>query len=150
MNIKQMRELARLVRENELSSLEFREGDTQIVIKRENPQPASPAPQVFREALPLPPAPGGGLPMTDGPGVDFNHAKEVVSPLVGVFYAAPSPEETPFVAVGDKVKKGDVLCIVEAMKLMNEITADQDGEVVDVCVRSGDVVEYGQTLFKLF
>ena len=63
--------------------------------------------------------------------------------------AAPSPDAKPFVEVGSKVKKGDVVCIVEAMKLMNEITAEFDGEVVDICVHNGDVVEYGQTLFKL-
>ena len=69
--------------------------------------------------------------------------------MVGVFYASPSPDAKPFVEVGQKVKKGDVVCIIEAMKLMNELTADQDGEVVDICVSNGDVVEYGQPLFKL-
>ena len=59
-------------------------------------------------------------------------------------------EEKPFVKVGSKVKKGDTLCIIEAMKLMNEITAEQDGEIVDICVKSGEVVEYSQTLFKIF
>ena len=82
--------------------------------------------------------------------MDFNDVTGVVSPMVGVFYAAPAPAEKPFVAVGDRVKKGDVLCVIEAMKLMNEITADRDGEVVDICVQNGDMVEYGQTLFKLF
>ena len=67
-----------------------------------------------------------------------------------MFYAAPAPDAEPYVKVGDHVKKGDVLCIVEAMKLMNEITATQDGEVVDICAQSGNVVEYGQTLFKLY
>ncbi len=96
---------------------------------------------------------GGGRPQATRPGgstVDFNHVTEVKSPMVGVFYAAPSPDAEPFVQVGSKVKKGDVLCIIEAMKLMNEITAEQDGEIVDICVQNGDVVEYGQTLFKIF
>ena len=75
--------------------------------------------------------------------------REIKSPMVGVFYASPSPDAAPFVQVGSKVKKGDVVCIIEAMKLMNELTADMDGEVVDVCVNNGDVVEYGQPLFKL-
>jgi acetyl-CoA carboxylase biotin carboxyl carrier protein len=69
---------------------------------------------------------------------------------VGVFYAAPAPEAEAFVKVGDKVKKGDVLCIVEAMKLMNEITSTHDGEIVDICITNGAVVEFGQTLFKLY
>ncbi len=75
--------------------------------------------------------------------------KAVKSPMVGVFYAAASPEEKPYVQVGDKVKKGDVLCIIEAMKLMNEITADEDGEVAKICVSDGQVVEYGQCLFLI-
>ena len=74
---------------------------------------------------------------------------KVLSPMVGVFYSAPSPQSKPFVEVGSRVKKGDVLCIVEAMKLMNEITAELDGEIVEVCAASGDVVEYGQTLFRI-
>ncbi len=73
----------------------------------------------------------------------------VKSPMVGVFYAAPSPEDEPFVKVGDSVKKGDVLCIIEAMKLMNEITAEQDGTVAEVCVEDGALVEFGQPLFIL-
>ena len=73
----------------------------------------------------------------------------VRSPMVGVFYASSAENAEQFVNVGSKVKKGDIVCIVEAMKLMNEITAEFDGEVVDVCVHNGDVVEYGQTLFKL-
>ena len=88
------------------------------------------------------------LPAETAP-VDFNRAREIKSPIVGVFYAAASPDAKPFVEIGSRVKKGDVVCIVEAMKLMNEITAEFDGEVVDVCVHNGDVVEYGQPLFKL-
>lgn len=96
---------------------------------------------------PVVPAPAASVP--DG-GVDFNALSEFKSPMVGVFYAAPGPDQAPFVEVGKRVKKGDVLCIIEAMKLMNEITAEQDGEIVDICVSDGDVVEYGQTLFKIF
>jgi len=82
--------------------------------------------------------------------VDFNRITEVKSPIVGVFYAAPSPDVEPFVTIGSKVKKGDVLCIVEAMKLMNEITAECDGEIVDICVKNGEITEFGQVLFKIF
>lgn len=73
----------------------------------------------------------------------------IKSPMVGVFYAAPSPDSDPFVTVGKKVNKGDVVCIVEAMKLMNEITAEQSGTISEICVNNGDIVEYGQTLFKI-
>lgn len=76
-------------------------------------------------------------------------SKPVSSPMVGVFYAAPSPDKDPYVTVGSKVKKGDVLCLIEAMKLMNEVTAEQSGEIVKVCVDNGQVVEYGQPLFMI-
>ncbi len=75
--------------------------------------------------------------------------KIVKSPMVGTFYSSSSPKDKPFVKVGDKVTKGQVLCIVEAMKLMNEIESDFDGEIVEVCVNNEDVVEYGTPLFKL-
>ena len=75
--------------------------------------------------------------------------KEVKSPMVGTFYSAPSPKDAPYVKIGDKVKKGDVLCVVEAMKLMNEIESEFDGEIVEICVKNEDMVEYGTTLFKI-
>jgi acetyl-CoA carboxylase biotin carboxyl carrier protein len=68
---------------------------------------------------------------------------------VGVFYTSSSPESQPYIKVGSKVKKGDIVCIIEAMKLLNEINSDQDGEIAEICVDNGQVVEYGQTLFKL-
>ncbi len=73
----------------------------------------------------------------------------IKSPMVGTFYSKSSPKSEPFVKVGDKVKKGQVVCIVEAMKLMNEIEAEFDGEVVEVCKKDEDMVEYGTVLFKI-
>ena len=75
--------------------------------------------------------------------------KVVKSPMVGTFYASSSPDKDPYVKVGDKIHKGQVLCIVEAMKLMNEIESEFDGEIVEVCVKNEDVVEYGTPLFKI-
>ncbi len=75
--------------------------------------------------------------------------KVIKSPMVGTFYASSSPDKEPFVKVGDRVHKGDVVCIVEAMKLMNEIESEFDGEVVEVCVKNDDMVEYGTPLFKI-
>ena len=75
--------------------------------------------------------------------------KIVKSPMVGTFYASSAPDKEPFVKVGDKIKKGQVVCIVEAMKLMNEIESEFDGEVVEICVNNEDMVEYGAPLFKL-
>ena len=71
------------------------------------------------------------------------------SPMVGVFYAAPSPDSEPYVTVGSSVKQGDVLCLIEAMKLMNEVTAERSGVITEVCVDNGQVVEYGQPLFRI-
>lgn len=73
----------------------------------------------------------------------------VKSPLVGTFYASPTPDSEPYVKVGSKVKKGDILCIIEAMKVMNEITSEFDGEVVEVLKKDEDIVEYGMNLFKI-
>ena len=75
--------------------------------------------------------------------------KIIKSPMVGTFYASSSPEKEPFVKLGDKVHKGQVLCIVEAMKLMNEIESEYDGEIVEICVNNEDIVEYGTPLFKI-
>ena len=144
MNINDIRELAQILSQNELSALEFTDGETRIRMEKNSAAAAEHAPA------------GRSVGETEArraeaadAGVDFNRLTEVRSPLVGVFYAAPSPEAEPFVKTGSTVKKGDVLCIVEAMKLMNEIVAEQDGTVVDICAHNGDVVEYGQTLFKL-
>ena len=75
--------------------------------------------------------------------------KIVKSPMVGTFYSSPAPDKPPFVKVGDKVSKGQVLCVVEAMKLMNEIESEYDGEIAEICINNEDMVEYGTPLFKL-
>lgn len=149
MNIKQIRELAQIAAENGLSAIEIAEGENRVRIERAVSAPAAiPTVVSMPVAAPAAPAPAPAA-EAEETNVDFNRTREIKSPMVGVFYAAPSPDAKPFVEVGSKVKKGDVVCIVEAMKLMNEISAEFDGEVVDVCVHNGDVVEYGQTLFKL-
>ena len=75
--------------------------------------------------------------------------KTIIAPLVGTFYSAPSPDSEPYVAVGSKVSKGMIVCVIEAMKTMNEIESGADGEITEILVRNGDPVEYGQPLFKL-
>ena len=153
MNLRQIRELVRLLESSSLTVLEIEEADLRVRLEKgqtaglAQPVPAA-LPQAAPPALPAQAVPATA-PMADGT-VDFNRLKEVKSPLVGIFYAAPSPGAEPFAGVGSRVKKGDVLCVVEAMKLMNEITADTDGEVIDVCVQNGQVVEFGQILFKLY
>lgn len=148
MKISDIKALAELVRKNNLSALDLSEGELHIRIENAPALQSAPAPEAAapQEAAPVPaPAPA---PAADN-GPDFGAARMIVSPMVGVFYASPSPDDPPFVKVGQKVHKGDVLCIIEAMKLMNEITAEEDGEIIDVCAANGSVVEYGQTLFKL-
>ena len=78
-----------------------------------------------------------------------NNGREIKSPLVGIFYASPAPDAPPYVRVGQRIKKGDVLCIVEAMKLMNEIVADADGEIAEVFLHNGEIVEYDQIMFRV-
>ena len=136
MKINDIKALAELVSKNNLSALEYSEGETHLRIEN--------APRTVTVA----PAQAAPVAAADA-GADFNAAKMVTSPMVGVFYASPSPTDPPFVTVGSKVKKGDVLCIIEAMKLMNEITAEEDGEIIDICATNGSVVEYGQILFKM-
>ena len=149
MNIKQIRELAQIVRENNLSALEISENESRIRIECAHGEVVVAAPAVAPVVAPVQAAEAPAPIIREEAPVDFNRMHEIKSPMVGVFYASPSPDAKPFVEVGSKVKKGQVVCIIEAMKLMNELTADQDGEVVDICVNNGEVVEYGQPLFKL-
>jgi len=146
MNIKQIKELARIVSEEKLSVLEIADSDLKIRIERETaPRAAAP---VFSDAPAAPVYRPSDAAAAEKP-VDFNNLVEVQSPMVGVFYAASAPDAAPYVTVGSKVKKGDTLCIIEAMKLLNEINAEVDGEIADICVENGQVVEFGQTLFKI-
>lgn len=105
----------------------------------------APAPAPAPAAAPAEPAPA---PADEA--LDMAHTTAVRAPMVGVFYAAPAPGAEPFVHVGSKVKKGETLCVIEAMKVMNEVTAEADGEVVDICVKDGDLVEYGCCLMKIY
>lgn len=136
MNEEDIRKYAVLMQELGLTGLEVTENDRVVRLER-TPAAAVPQPQ---EVVQVPAAPAA--PPAE-PGVD------VCSPMVGVFYAAPAENAEPFVKVGDRVKKGQTLCIVEAMKLMNEIMAEQDGEILEICVENGQVVDYGCRLFRM-
>lgn len=148
MKMSDIRTLAELVEKHGLTALDYVEGEAHIRIER-TPAPVAAAVPAVPAAPAAAPAPAAEPVKDEDAGADFNAAKMVLSPMVGVFYASPSPSDPPFVTVGSKVKKGDVLCIIEAMKLMNEITAEEDGEIIDICAANGSVVEYGQILFKL-
>lgn len=151
MNINEIRELAQIFTEHGLTVLDVGEGENHVRLEK-TAAPVAATPVAAAPALEPIPAPDFQAETAQeiDPGINFADVTEVKSPMVGVFYSAPTPDAEPFVKVGSRVKKGDVLCIIEAMKLMNEIVAEQDGEVVDRCVENGDVVEYGQTLFKIY
>lgn len=136
MNEEDIRKYAVLMQELGLTGLEVTENDRVVRLER-TPAAAVPQPP---EVVQVPAAPAA--PAAE-PGVD------VCSPMVGVFYAAPAENAEPFVKVGDRVKKGQTLCIVEAMKLMNEIMAEQDGEILEICMENGQVVDYGCRLFRM-
>ncbi len=152
MNIKTIRELAKILKDANLTALELVEGDTRIRLERsQNTQPPTQADTAVNGPVQAEREEPYTLAGGDGdPGMDFNDVHAVTSPMVGVFYAAPAPGKAPYVRTGSRVKKGNILCIIEAMKLMNEITAERDGEIVDICANDGDVVEFGQTLFKIY
>ena len=142
MHEQEIRTYAGLMEELQLTGLEVEADGVRVRLERlhapaapvvvsQTPVPASAAPA----AAPKAPAESGVV--------------EVTSPMVGVFYSAPAENAEPYVTVGSKVKKGDVLCIIEAMKLMNEITADCDGTVLDIGAGNNQVVDYGHVLFRI-
>lgn len=136
MNESEIRKYAGLMRELGLTGLEVHQDDRFIRLERSPGLPSMPTP-----------VPQAAEPVAAQDKTEDSHV--IPSPMVGVFYIAPTENADPFVQVGDKVKKGDVLCIVEAMKLMNEILADQDGEIVEICAHNGQVVDYGCPLFRI-
>jgi len=151
MDVKQIKEIAKAMKENGLTLVKMTEDGATIHLERavpvnsENIGITVPAVTTtfLTEDMPKPK-------VASAKAIDFNEIIEVKSPLVGVFYAAKSPDAPSYVEVGSKVKKGDTLCIIEAMKVMNEICAETDGEIIDICVANGQVVEYSQVLFKMF
>lgn len=144
MDMKSVKQLADLMEQRGLSHIEVCEGEHKISLTK---QPAAaPAAQTTAPALVPAPAPQAAAPEQTTPP---KPGEELNSPLVGVAYLAPEPEADPFVCVGQAVKKGQTLCIVEAMKVMNEFAAPRDGVVAEICVADGVLVEFGQCLFRL-
>lgn len=141
MNVKTVEELARIMSENGLTALDIEDDGLKIKLERkcEAVAAAAPVKPMTAEADSKPAA----SPAAQQEGT------VVVSPTVGVFYAAASPDSEPFAEVGSPVKKGDTLCIIEAMKLMNEIPAECDGTVAEIYAENGQVVEFGQPLFRI-
>lgn len=169
MNLKELKELVEFLVEKDIADFELERGDLKVRVRRSSDSASPPPPQVIHiPTAPIAPvlqqvpqmvqpasasAPSAAAaepaPVAAVPGARDEGLHTVKSPIVGTFYDAPSPGSPPFVKIGDAVETGQVLCIVEAMKLMNEIESDIGGEVVKKFVTNGQPVEYGQSLFAV-
>jgi acetyl-CoA carboxylase biotin carboxyl carrier protein len=152
MNLKEIQHLVEIINASDLEEVIIKEGESEITLRRTS----SKAPAIYQAApavQALQPVQRAAAPESaaapaaaSAPAEDL---LEIRSPIVGTFYRAASPDSPPFVSNGDKIKTGDVLCIIEAMKLMNEIEAELSGTVVDILVENGQPVEYNQVLFRV-
>jgi acetyl-CoA carboxylase biotin carboxyl carrier protein len=153
MNQKELKELIEFLIEKDIAEFELERGDVKVKIKRAAEPAHSPLPDsryMAVHAMGAPAAAAAHPPATAEPAAPApEDLQSVRSPIVGTFYEAPSPGAPPFVKVGDQVEVGQVLCIVEAMKLMNEIECDVAGEIVKKLVTNGQPIEYGQELFAI-
>ncbi len=146
MDIKEIKQLMEAFAKNGLTKLELSQGDFSIKLKKEATEV-----KVVQSPETVP----ARVVSVTQPEIKENNTEEeenliyITSPIIGTFYRAPSPDSDPYVEVGSKVKKGDVLCIVEAMKIMNEIESEYDGVIVKIFPKNAESVEYGQKLFAL-
>ena len=154
MDLNKIKQVVDLMKKSDLSEFEIQDQEFKLRIKRDlpgravapAPVAAAPAPVAPVAAAPAPVAPVAAAP---APVVADPNVKVITSPMVGTFYATPSPENPPFVAVGSPVKADTVVCIIEAMKVMNEIQSEIAGTVVECLVANGTSVEFGQPLFRV-
>ncbi len=150
MDIKKVQELLKVVEENDIAEIEVEQDGLRIMIRKTAYQTV--APMAAQMAVPAysaatVPTEAGAAPATVEPANPEEAGTVVKSPIVGTFYTAPSPDDANFVKVGDVISEGQVLCIIEAMKIMNEIESEVSGKVVKILVESGNPVEYDQPLF---
>ncbi len=143
---KLIQELADLLRKNNLAELEFERDGVRVRLRQE--LAGRPATGASPDSAATAPGSGGAVAASPA-SAETNGLVTITSPIVGTFYRSPSPDADPYVEEGDPVRKGQVLCIVEAMKLMNEIESEVDGRVVKILVESAKPVEYGQPLFLI-
>jgi acetyl-CoA carboxylase biotin carboxyl carrier protein len=149
MNIEQIEQLVNIIEQSSLTEFSYKDGDVRITMSKLEHPPVMPhgmppmAPPPFPAGAPEAP----GAPAPEAPKED--EALLITSPIVGTFYAAPAPDAPAFVRVGDRVKNGQTVCILEAMKLMNEIQSEFDCEIEAVLVSNEQKVEYGQPLFRV-
>ena len=144
MDIRKIKKLIEMLQDSDLKEIEVSQGDESVRISRDNrPQTAEPIiqKQVVHEASNI-------VSQEEMPQEEVKGNK-VTSPIVGTFYRKPSPDKDPFIKVGEEVQEGDILCIIEAMKMMNEIKSDFSGKVVSIDVEDGQPVEYGQHIITI-
>ncbi|HEX6929791.1 MAG TPA: acetyl-CoA carboxylase biotin carboxyl carrier protein [Gammaproteobacteria bacterium] len=149
MDIRKVKKLIELLEESGIAEIEITEGEESVRISRYS---GAPAPQMIHHAMPpaaAPAAPAAAPAPAEEKGAGIPAGHQVTSPMVGTFYRAPNPGAKPFADVGQSVKVGDTLCIIEAMKMMNQIEADKAGVVKAVLVDNGEPVEFGQPLFVI-
>lgn len=142
--VDKIEQLSKILKDQDLTEIEVEIDDFKIKVRKESGAVSVAAPIA---AAPVAPTSNGSAPAASAPAASDLY--EVKSPMVGTFYAKPSPDAEPFIKVGDKVKKGDVLCIVEAMKLMNELPAEVDGEIAEICVSDAEAISFGQVIIKI-
>lgn len=148
-DLEYLEKLANIVYENDLSEITLEDDEQAVCLKREKQVAPAVAPimpavmpaTVTSQVVSAPKAVEAPAAAPSAP-----KGKPITAPMVGTFYAAPSPDDAPFVKVGDNVATGQVVCIIEAMKLMNEIEAETSGKITEICVKNGDSVEFGQVL----
>lgn len=159
LKVQEIRELIKLINDSKIDEFEYETEGTKVILRKNRPSEPSPAAVPVTQAqAPVQAAPVVVNPVPTGSSVQPNQEElketkvdsnlhKIISPMVGTFYAAPNPDAEPYVKVGSKVNPDTVVCIVEAMKLFNEIEAEVKGEIVEVLVENGQLVEYGQPLF---
>jgi acetyl-CoA carboxylase biotin carboxyl carrier protein len=152
MDIRKIRKLIELLEETGISEIEIKEGEESVRLSRygyvlEAPRYFAPTQQQITPPAPPAAVQAGTVAETKPPSVAKPAGHKVRSPMVGTMYTSPSPDSAPFVTIGQRVKVGETLCIVEAMKMFNEIEADRAGKIVEILVDNGEPVEYDQPLF---
>lgn len=154
-DLKKIEELIEIMKQNDLVEIEIKHDDDKIVLKRFIPQAAQPqqiAVPIINHSGPVAANATQAAASAEASSADAQEDEglvEIKSPLVGTFYATPSPDSDHFVEVGSQVKPQTVVCIIEAMKVMNEIKAETSGKIVEILVTNGQALEYGQPLFKV-
>jgi acetyl-CoA carboxylase biotin carboxyl carrier protein len=148
MQIDQIKELIQLLDQSSVHEMELETSDFKLSLKKEAQQTVS-APIMQTQAF-APPAPAPQVnEQTEEPKQEKATYRTITSPMVGTFYSRPAPDKEAFVNVGDRVESGQIVCILEAMKLFNDVEAEISGEIVEVLVADGDLVEFGQPLFSV-